>query len=59
MSTGEFCVDGGIPCQWGNSVSMGEFRVDGGIPYQRNSVEKTLKRVFYCFFFFFNNVLAD
>jgi formylmethanofuran dehydrogenase subunit C len=39
VSTGEFRVEGGIPCRQGNSVSTGEFRVDGGIPCRRgNSV---------------------
>jgi hypothetical protein len=32
MSTGEFRVNGGIPCRQGNSMSTGEFHVDGGIP---------------------------
>ncbi len=38
MSSGEFHVEGGIPCrggvpcQGGNSMSREEFRVEGGIP---------------------------
>jgi hypothetical protein len=49
MSTGEFHVDGGIPCQRGNSVLTGEFRVNGGIPCGHPTVhlvEKNFKRVF-------------
>jgi hypothetical protein len=41
VSTGEFRVNRGILCQWGNSMSTGELRVDG-IPSKRNSVDTKL-----------------
>jgi hypothetical protein len=58
MSRGKFRVEGGIPCRWGNPVSM-EFR---GHPTV-HLVEKNFKKCFFIniwvFSFFFKNALAD